>query len=323
MIQDTSLVTIIIPTYNQASLVHKAIDSALEQNYPYLEVVVADDSSTDNTHKVAQRYADESRFRYFRNDTNIGRVSNYKRALEQYANGDWVVNCDGDDYYTDPSFIREAMELIVKHADRNIVFVQAGQHVRFAHQPRRDYDVLPPITQPVSLLRDGQYFWEYPQVAYFSHLTALFHRETAIAIDFYRYDISSADRESFLRMALHGDVLQIKKVYAAWVQHGSNFSQRLDFETRRRNIAYITGSYTYAHRVQGGSPRLDTWRKVALTKYFKDWVSRVAMQDLPLPTRIGELRRILQLANQNYHEVRYDNDFYKTIISLPYKLIFQ
>ena len=61
-------------------------------------------------------------------------------------------------------------------------------------------------------------------------------REVAVAIDFYRYDILSTDRESFLRLALHGDVLLIKKVYGVWVQHGSNFSQKIDFETRKMEI---------------------------------------------------------------------------------------
>ena len=50
-----ALVTVMIPTYNQATLIAKAIDSALAQDYENLEVVVCDDNSTDNTSVVWNR----------------------------------------------------------------------------------------------------------------------------------------------------------------------------------------------------------------------------------------------------------------------------
>jgi glycosyltransferase involved in cell wall biosynthesis len=51
------LVSIVIPTYNRASLVQRAIDSALSQTYPNVEVVVVDDGSTDDTVRELQAYA--------------------------------------------------------------------------------------------------------------------------------------------------------------------------------------------------------------------------------------------------------------------------
>lgn len=321
MMHGSPLVSIVIPTYNQATLIHKAIESALAQDYPTLEVVVADDGSTDNTREVVRPYTEDPRFNYFCNNPNVGRVKNYKRALEEYARGEWVVNCDGDDYYLSSSFVSEVMEQIGRYAHNTIVFTQAGQQTYFVQAPDKSYDALPPISETTTLLEDGQYFWQFPYNTYFSHLTAIYKREVAVAIDFYRYDISSTDRESFLRLALHGDVLLIKKVYGAWVQHGANFSQQLDFKTRCENIAYITESYAYAIERYGTSEKLRSWKKMCLVKYYKDWLSRVAMQKRPLTHKLSELRKILSYSRNHHPEIWSSVDLYKTIISLSYKLL--
>ncbi|HEY1869535.1 MAG TPA: glycosyltransferase family 2 protein, partial [Chitinophagaceae bacterium] len=120
------LVSIMIPAYNQAEVLGTAIESALSQDYPHLEVVVSDDCSTDETKAVLKKFETDTRLRYYRNTQNSGRVANYKKTLEQYVNGDWVVNLDGDDYFTDLSFISKAIQLIYKSDPGSIVFLQAG-----------------------------------------------------------------------------------------------------------------------------------------------------------------------------------------------------
>ena len=315
------LVSIIIPTFNQSLYIIDAIEGALQQDYANLEVIIADDNSTDNTEKVVEPYLDDVRLKYYKNETNLGRVGNYKKALEEYATGDWVVNCDGDDYYIDDRFISGVIAHIKGTPNRNIVFAQGGRQVRFRHQPDRSYEQFPPVSKKVEVLSGEEYFWQLPRTAYFSHLTTVYRREIAVAIDFYRYDILSTDRESFLRLALHGDILLIKEVYGAWVQHDTNTSQKLDFETRRSNIAYITESYHYALRTYNGHRNLESWRKKSLVKYYKQWLSRVAMQDAPLRIKLAEIRKIMNSANKEHPEVWLSVDFYKTVISLAYKLV--
>jgi glycosyltransferase involved in cell wall biosynthesis len=65
-------VTIAITTYQRARLVARAIDSALGQTYPLVEVVVVDDGSTDDTERVLERYAGEPRLRVVRHPVNRG-----------------------------------------------------------------------------------------------------------------------------------------------------------------------------------------------------------------------------------------------------------
>ena len=80
-------VSIMIPTYNRAHFLAEAIESALMQDYPNLEVIVSDNASTDNTRECVQRYLTDPRFRYYRNDENLGSSANYERLLYEYAAG--------------------------------------------------------------------------------------------------------------------------------------------------------------------------------------------------------------------------------------------
>ena len=317
---DTTLpkVTIMIPTYNQATYLRHAIEGALAQDYPNLEVVVADDCSSDDTWAVVEGYIADQRLKYFRNEANIGRVRNYKKALEEYATGEWVVNCDGDDYYINNKFVSEMMQQVAIR--RDIVFVQAGHQLRFANTRQQPINALPNISVEVYVYSKNDYFFNFYKLKHFSHMTTLYRRDVAIAIDFYRYDISSTDIESFLRLSLHGKVLLIKKVYGAWVQHGQNFSQRLGYEEKKKNILHITESYQYA-LLKVNKQQLDRWKKRALVYYFKGWLSKTARSKAFFRQKVTKVIRILQFAWSHHREVYYSFALYITLISLPYKLI--
>ena len=124
--KDHPLVTVMIPTFNQADFVGEAIESAARQDYPNLEVVICDDASTDGTQAVAERFAGDVNIRYYRNTNNIGRVANYRRLLYELANGAWVINLDGDDCFLDRHYIRRAMSIALSDS-RNCAGIQQGR----------------------------------------------------------------------------------------------------------------------------------------------------------------------------------------------------
>lgn len=88
-------VTIAIPVYNRAGLIRFALESALAQDVPGLEILVIDNASTDDTWEVLQTYTDP-RLRLVRNETNVGLYGNLNRCLE-LATGDYVrILCSDD-----------------------------------------------------------------------------------------------------------------------------------------------------------------------------------------------------------------------------------
>lgn len=92
------IVSVIIPTYNRAYCIERAVDSALAQTYPEIEVVVIDDGSQDGTAELlARRYATDSRVRCIR-QPNAG-VVRARNAGIQAAGGDYVAFLDSDDVW--------------------------------------------------------------------------------------------------------------------------------------------------------------------------------------------------------------------------------
>jgi glycosyltransferase involved in cell wall biosynthesis len=229
-------VTILIPTYNQEPFIDKAIASALGQDYPSLEVVVLDDASTDGTGPAARAWVFDRRFRYVRNEHNLGRVSNYRRGLTHHARGEWVLMLDGDDYLADPGFIGRACKAIGRHRDRPIVFAQAGHRVHHLDGRRGDEDVLPPIAAAERVLTGADYLRFVFETSFFTHLGSLYRRLPALQTGSYTAQISSSDMDSLLRLALEGEVLLLNEVAGYWVQHGSNTSAHLPLKDLGANV---------------------------------------------------------------------------------------
>lgn len=88
-------VSVIIPAYNRAKTIHRAITSALEQSLPPIEVIVVDDGSTDDTVALVNSVGDE-RIRCI--ETRLNRGAQYARIKGILtATGDYLVFLDSDD----------------------------------------------------------------------------------------------------------------------------------------------------------------------------------------------------------------------------------
>lgn len=103
------LISILIPTYNRASYVVKAIDSVIAQTYKYFEIIVVDDGSTDSTSEQLIRYAEQIRYIY---QPNRGKSAALNTGFRE-AKGDWIAFLDSDDRW-----LPEKLEWQIKAAER-------------------------------------------------------------------------------------------------------------------------------------------------------------------------------------------------------------
>jgi len=92
----SSLVSVIIPTFNRAYCLRRAIDSVLKQTHHGVEVIVVDDGSTDGTQELVRSICStENRVRYVHQaNAGVSAARNHGFAL---ANGDFVSLLDSDD----------------------------------------------------------------------------------------------------------------------------------------------------------------------------------------------------------------------------------
>lgn len=90
-------VSIILPTYNRQNTVGKAIESVLKQTYPYFELLVIDDGSTDQTEELVCALEDE-RVKYYKLEQNGGqsKARNYGMKEAQYS---YIAFEDSDDLW--------------------------------------------------------------------------------------------------------------------------------------------------------------------------------------------------------------------------------
>lgn len=117
------LVSIIMPTYNRGYIIHNAIRSVLAQNYPYWELLIIDDGSTDNTASVVKGFSDK-RIKYMSYTPNQG--GNHARNVGlAAAQGDYFAFLDSDNVW-EPNFLSGLLqELNEQSAD----FVFCGYRV--------------------------------------------------------------------------------------------------------------------------------------------------------------------------------------------------
>jgi len=89
----SELVSVVIPTYNCASTISRALDSVLAQDYSPLEIIVVDDGSKDRTREVVRHYAD---VKYLVHPSNRG-VSAARNTGITNAGGKFIAFLDADD----------------------------------------------------------------------------------------------------------------------------------------------------------------------------------------------------------------------------------
>ncbi|HXH06227.1 MAG TPA: glycosyltransferase family 2 protein [Vicinamibacterales bacterium] len=251
-----------IPTYNQAWCVGRAVESALAQTYENIEIVVADDASTDETQAVVAGYSSCRRLRYVRNASRLGRVANYRRILFEEARGDWVLNLDGDDYLADVDFVSDAMGAASAHG--GVVGVIGGYRIVVSGGRSR---IELPTRSPVEVIEGREFFRPPFRPFVAAHLSTLYSRRVAIELGFYRHDVPNSDWESLIRLALAGRLVLFGRVVGVWQLHGGNTSSNLTRDDIIANFRIFTAPYDSLLRAGVERQHAEVWRDRSLAVY--------------------------------------------------------
>jgi len=123
-INNCPLVSICIPTYNNARFLRECLDSIVNQTYPNKEIIVSDNASTDETEKIAKEYVEEYKIKYYRNKKNIGGEANSTRCIE-LAKGEFIAAYHSDDIYL-PNMVEKQVQVFQDNSTLGAVFTSAN-----------------------------------------------------------------------------------------------------------------------------------------------------------------------------------------------------
>lgn len=112
----TPLVSIVMPTYNHADFLGKALKSVIDQTYKNWEVIIIDNHSTDETSTVINKF-DDTRIKCLKIDNN-GVLAKSRNLGINAAKGEWIAFLDSDDWWTE-----DKLEICFDEIDENTDFV--------------------------------------------------------------------------------------------------------------------------------------------------------------------------------------------------------
>lgn len=117
--QEEIMVSVCCATYNHQKYLPKALDGILMQkvNFP-IEVIIAEDCSTDDSRKVIDEYDrnNPGKFKIIYRDHNVGAEKNFNDAYKT-AKGKYMIILETDDYWTDPMKLQIQFDFLEHHPD--------------------------------------------------------------------------------------------------------------------------------------------------------------------------------------------------------------
>ncbi len=113
-----TLVSIITPSFNQASFLERTILSVLEQDHPDIEYLLADGGSTDGSLEIIKRYAD--RLAWWTSEKDQGQAEAINKGFA-HAHGEIIAWLNSDDYYL-PGTVSAAVKMFGKFPQAGMIY---------------------------------------------------------------------------------------------------------------------------------------------------------------------------------------------------------
>lgn len=226
-------ISILLPTYNGAQTIARAIESVLAQSFLEWELLVLDDGSTDTTAKIVQEFAAaDSRISYIQNENNLGIQKTLNKGLS-LAQGEYIARIDDDDAWIDPQKLQLQYAYVHEHPECGLV----GTGVIVVDE--KGWEIsrhLPPATDQE--IRKYMLFRNC-----FIHSSVLFQKNMVQAIGGYGESGDARhveDYDLWLRIGTQGEMANIPIYGVRFLLSARNISSKHMHEQYKKNIALIS-----------------------------------------------------------------------------------
>lgn len=213
MIDKNYLISVIIPTYNRAELLEKALLSVVRQSYQNLEVIVIDDASSDETLSVVNKFG-SGKIIYHRNPVNKGVAYSRNKGMS-IARGDFIALLDDDDLWQEKKIQRQLETALSLPKDTFICCNGTCQGWK--------KNVLDPALSLGYIANKAGFFPVREHISYPS--SWFFTREIAKAVGPFNESLYAwEDQDYFIRMCLKFPVYFLNEMLVAWNRVGQHLS---------------------------------------------------------------------------------------------------
>lgn len=134
-----SLVSIVMPVYNGEEFIREAIESVLNQQYSFIELLVVDDGSTDGTAKVAEELSGRDNRILYLHQPNSGTCSVPRNNGLSQASGEYITFFDADDIML-PQKLELQVSCLQRHEDVQAVFCDYRNFNQDGHYEQSHFD---------------------------------------------------------------------------------------------------------------------------------------------------------------------------------------
>jgi glycosyltransferase involved in cell wall biosynthesis len=253
--QKLPTVSVVIPTYNSADTLGRALESVGIQHYPALEILVVDDGSTDGTRAVLTPFVARG-VRYVCAEGRLGPAGARNLGIAR-ASGEFVAFLDADDTWL-PGKISRQVDLLVKNPCVSLATCDGYTVTAVGERLSRCYDVRPPAV--------GPHAWKTLLAYNFIKTPSVMVRRTdLVEVGGFRPELRvGEDLDLWIRLSLRGEVAAIREpLMEIYNRPGSLTKVSPDYERR------ITLPLLEEH-LQRHASSLTTWerRRIRGTRSF-------------------------------------------------------
>ena len=255
------IISIVIPTYNHAKFIRKALESVINQTYKNWEAIIIDNNSTDDTNKIINQY-DDPRIKYLKINNN-GVIAKSRNLGIKEAKGEWIAFLDSDDWWT-----KDKLEICFNKIDKNVDFIHHASEYVFKTKSFFKKKIIKGRELKKPILND-LLIGSITKGSQISNSSVIVRKNILLKIGCLNENkilVGADDYDTWLRIAhITDQFLYINKKLGYYLFHDANEQKKRDMSTAQRlaikgflylfnnqqklnleiKLRYISGNYNY------------------------------------------------------------------------------